>query len=132
MSLDIGVGNGSSLIPVQDEPSLSLENDGYYWFLHPLFERLAMETGQYIDLYGGASFAGESLAALERTLAEARRLVAPQPERWSVHIGSQVSPERRELYCAVEREALSALLDRWGVIIERAKLRGRPVVCCGD
>ena len=56
MALDLGVGNGVSLIPQQGEPSLWLNSDGYYWFLHPLIEKLASETGQYIDLYGDASF----------------------------------------------------------------------------
>jgi hypothetical protein len=132
MALDIGVGDGSSLIPVQGEPSLFLEDDGYYWFLHPLFERLAVETGEYIDLYGDASFAGESLAALERALAEARRLVGSQPEEWSVHVGTPLSPKHRKLYRRVEREAMLALLDRWDVVIERARQLGRPVVCFGD
>jgi hypothetical protein len=132
MALDIGVGDGCSLIPVQGEPSLFLEDDGYYWFLHPLFERLAVETGQYIDLYGDGSFAGEKLAALERVLAEARQFVRSQPEAWSVHVGTQVSPERRELYRPVERQAMLALLDRWDVAIERARQLGRPIVCFGD
>ena len=45
MSLDIGVGDGSSIVPLQSEPLLCLENAGPYWFLHPLFERLCQETG---------------------------------------------------------------------------------------
>ncbi len=132
MSLNIGVGDGSSVMPVQGEPSLFLQSDGYYWFLHPLFERLAAETGQHIDLYGDASFAGESLVALERALAEARRLVNSQPEEWSVHVGTQVSPEYRDLYRPVERKAMLALLDRWEIVIERARQLGQPVVCFGD
>jgi hypothetical protein len=50
MALDIGIGNGTSLSPVNGELSISLDNDGYYWFLHPLFEDLRAATGQYIDL----------------------------------------------------------------------------------
>jgi hypothetical protein len=52
MALDIGVGDGSSLIPVQGEPSLWLEDDAPYWFLDPLFDRLRVKTGQYLDLCG--------------------------------------------------------------------------------
>jgi len=37
-----------------------------YWFMHTLFEKLAAETGQYIDLYGSASFAGARLTALNQ------------------------------------------------------------------
>lgn len=132
MAVDIGVGDGSSLAPASDEPWLCLNDDGYYWFLHPLFERLHAETGQYIDLYGDASFAGERLAALERTLAEARRLVEARPETWSVHVGTEVRPWHRELYRPVEREAMLELLDRWAAVVARARQLGRPVVCFGD
>src|SRR5262245_12558750 len=111
----IGVGDGSSLTPVPGEPSLILEDDGYYSFLHPWFERLAAETGQYIDLYGDASFAGETLAALERVLAEARHSARSQLQKWSVHVGTQMYPDPRELYGTVERQAMLALLDRWDI-----------------
>jgi hypothetical protein len=132
MSLDIGVGDGSSFIPAQGEPSLSLDDDGYYWFLHPLFERLRTDTGQYIDLYGDAHFDGECRAALERVLAEARRLAGSQPEEWQVHVGTQLMPEHKELFQRVERETMLKLLDRWDNIVQRAKRLSRPVVCLGD
>jgi hypothetical protein len=132
MALDIGVGDGSSMTPDLGEPSLSLNDDGYYWFLHPLWERLQSETGQYIDMYGEASFADEELAALGRVLAEARRLVEAQPRAWSVHVGFQPSPEHRESYCQVQRDAMLALLDRWSAVVARARHLGRPVVCLGD
>ena len=32
MALDIGVGDGSSQFPAQGEPSLYLDDDGYYWY----------------------------------------------------------------------------------------------------
>ena len=66
MSLAIGIRDSSSLMPLASEPFLDLDNDGYYWFLSPLFGQLWTETGKYIDFYGHAAFEGESLAALER------------------------------------------------------------------
>jgi hypothetical protein len=132
MALDIGLDDGLSMGPCPSEPSLSLDDDGYYWFLHPLWERLRSETGQYIDLYGYASFASEDLAAVDRVLAEARQLVEAQSETWQVHLGTQTSPEHRELYCQVQREAMLSMLDRWAVIIARARQLGRPVICIGD
>src|SRR5262249_46078044 len=45
MALDSGIGDGSSLIPIQGEPLVQLDNDAPYWFLHPLFESLREETG---------------------------------------------------------------------------------------
>jgi hypothetical protein len=132
MAVDIGVGDDSSTTLDPGEPSLSLDYDGYYCFLRPLWERLRSETGQYIDLYGDASFAGEELAALGRALTEARRLVEAQPKAWSVHIGTQMSPEHRELCCQVQKVAMLALLDRLAAVVARARHLGRSVVCLGD
>jgi hypothetical protein len=132
MALDLGIGDGVSLIPVQSEPSLWLNSDGYYWFLHPLLEKLQSETGQYIDLYGDASFSGSTLSALERMVAEARKLVGAQPATWQVHTGTQLSPEHKELYAAVDKDRFLALLDKWQQIIARAREIGKPVVCFGD
>jgi hypothetical protein len=150
MALDIGIGDGTSLIPVQGEPSLYLEDDGYYWFLHPLFDRLQGETGQYIDLYGDASFDGAALASLERMLAEGRELVESQRDRWQVHVGTQIIPtdkalfkaagskmvgqweREKELYKPVQRSAFLELIARWQRVVDRAKELGRPVVCFGD
>jgi hypothetical protein len=132
MALDVGIGDGVSLIPQQGEPCLWLNSDGYYWFLHPLFEKLQSETGQYIDLYGDASFTGACLSALERMVAEAMGLVQAQPAAWQVHTGTQIRPEHKELYAAVEKDRFLALLHKWQQIIERAREIGMPVVCFGD
>lgn len=150
MALDVGIGDGKSLIPVQNEPSLFLEDDGYYWFLHPLFERLRTETGQYIDLYGDASFGEANLSALEQVLKEARALVESQPVAWEVHVGTQIIPKGKdlfkvvgaeivgnwenvqEIYKGVERNQFSELISQWQMITARARVLGRPVVCFGD
>ena len=132
MALDLGIGDGTSRLPVQGEPSLAFRSDGYYWFLHPLFEQLRIETGQYIDLYGDALFSGESLDALERMVAEAKRLVASQPDTWRVHIGTQTSPKQKELYDEVEKGRFLELLDQWQRILARARESGWPVICFGD
>lgn len=132
MALDIGIGDGASFIPQQGEPSLQLDNDGYYWSLHPLIEKLHEETGQYIDLYGDASFSGASLPALEQMIAEAEKTVQTQPASWQVHIGTQMRPERKELYEVVHKDQFMTLLQKWRQIVARAKELGKPVVCFGD
>ena len=131
MSLDIGIGNGISLIPVSGEPSFRLEG-GIYWFLHPLLERLATETGQYIDLYGDASFTDAALVELKRMLAEARDLAAAQPHSWLWFVGLQTAPVRKELFKTVERAEVFATLDCWDKVVRRAEELGQPVVCFGD
>ena len=129
--LDIGIGEPGRP-PLPTEPSLGLDNDGYYWFLYPLIESLTACTGQWIDLYGDAKFAGDDLLALGRMLTEARRRVDAQPETWEVHIGTQTHPVVRELFSTVHRDEFMKLFDRWERVIERAKETGRSVVCFGD
>jgi len=132
MSLDIGVGDGSSPVPIRGEPSLCLEDDALYWFLHPLFEQLQAETGQYIDLYGNASFANDKLDALKRMLAQARTQAESQPDTWEVHVGTQLLPVRREVWNSLTRETLLELIARWERVVARAEELRRPVVCFGD
>jgi hypothetical protein len=132
MTLAIGVGDGCSLVPDPGQPSLWLEDDAAYWFLHPLFERLAAQTGQHIDRYGDATFAGRQLAALKGMLAEARRLAESRPDSWEVHVGGQVSPVRQELYKPLDRERVLKLLAQWERVVEWAEQLGRPVVCFRD
>jgi hypothetical protein len=127
MALDIGVG-GKTLYLDDDEPGLALEDDGYYWFLYPLFVELQKATGELIDLYDGATFQGGQLAALGRTLSAARSLVASQPAAWQVNVSVPESP----VYKTVNRDQFMALLDRFDHIVARAKALGRPVVCLGD
>ena len=59
--LDIGVGDEIHQPSDPNEPFLAFGDDGYYWFLYPMFESLFAETGQFIDLYGYALFAGADL-----------------------------------------------------------------------
>ena len=141
MPLDIGIGDGTSLAPLRDQPSFSLDDDGYYWYLHPLLEELAASTGQYIDLYGDASFSGQQLGAVKKMLAKAKRLVASQPACWEVCIGQQLIPRQKNsrsrprlkpVMATVEKAHFLDLLSRWNAVIARAKELGHPLVCFGD
>ena len=132
MSLDIGIGKSSTSGFVKGEPLLSLDDDGYYWFLHPFFERLAADTGQYIDLYDHASFSEQDVVALEQMLLTVRAHVESQPQTWEVSIGTQVTPDIKEVYETVQRKQLLKLITRFQQVVTRAKELGRPVVCLGD
>jgi len=126
MALDIGIDVGSSLIRAQGETWLRMENAAPSWFLHPLFEKLRAETGQYIDLYASATFADEQLAALKKMLAEA------QPDCWEVQVGVQLAPVRRDLREPLDRGTVLDLIAAWERVVARAEELGRPVVCLGD
>ncbi|MGI8978450.1 MAG: hypothetical protein ACR2FY_04430 [Pirellulaceae bacterium] len=130
----ISIGDNASFCrPSQEENWLSLESDGYYWFLDPLFKTtLLQDTGQCIDLYGHAVFEGENLRTLRRFLAQARAIVQSQPETWDVHTGTQVTPVYKEFYSPVERERFLELIAEWERIVRRAQRKKRRVVCFGD
>jgi hypothetical protein len=114
------------------------ENSGYYWFLRPLLEQLAEKTGQMIDLYEDAEFRGDELPVLRQTLVEARRLVADQPVRWSVYVGTSSMPNATppvppwEVFKEVERSKFIKVLDTLIAIVDRAISAGVAVVCRGD
>jgi len=141
MSLDVGIRHDlHSYSFIQNEPTLSLEDDGYYWFLYPLFVELSKETGQLIDLYDGAHFQAETLDALERTLSMAMTLVESQPASWRVQVAlSGVASGARYsiagsygLYEQVEKSQFINLLAQFQRILARARELGLPVVCHGD
>src|SRR3954447_16331769 len=108
------------------------DTGGYYWFLHPLFHRLAEKTGQYIDLYGNAEFRGDDLLLLRQTLVEARQWVEAQPERWSVHVGTASMPNATppvppwEVFKEVERSKFLDVLDTLRAIVDHASSAGIP------
>jgi hypothetical protein len=92
-------------------------------------------------LYGDASFSGEHLVALDEMLENARRLVDMQPVTWSVCIGTELTPRRKnarsrrrpkKLMALVEKLRLVSELGKWERIVERARELNRPVVCFGD
>ncbi len=132
MSLDIGVRKGKSWGLIQGEPWLCLDDDGYYWFLYPYIERLRAVTGQYIDLYDHASFSEQDVVALEQMLLTVRAHVESQPHTWEVSIGTQVTPDIKEVYETVQRKQFLKLITRFQQVVTRAKELGRPVVCLGD
>jgi hypothetical protein len=130
--LDIGIGDERGKPPDAAEPGLALDDDGYYWFLHPLFEQLHAESGQYIDLYGDASFSGPGLDALERMLTRARRLIEAQPDTWRVRTATQLAPVRCDIHKPVKRKEFMRLIGLWEQVVDRARATGRAVLCFGD
>src|SRR5829696_9132664 len=96
MSLDIGLAGDRPTAPFATAgPVVTFDDDedgGYYWFLYPFFDRLARETGQFIDLYGVAEFRGDDLDALRQVVRDARLDAAARPDRWLVHVGTTTMP----------------------------------------
>ena len=137
MGLDIGIGDGASLVPSQDEPRLTLdEEEGYYWHMRPVFERVARLTGQQIDMCTDASFFGTALDRLATELAVFRDEIQSEPLTWQVHMYSTISRKSKQRliarYRTVERAAFLAKVNQLEWIIARSRRLSRPVVFCGD
>lgn len=117
----IGLGYAENCPPSGAWPVIELDyNGGYLLVLAPFFRQVGGKTGQPIDAYAYAAFAGDDLDELERMVAEARTLVATQPEQWVVQ------------RCPVNRAEFLDLLARWDELIAIARRTERPLVCWGD
>jgi hypothetical protein len=112
--------------------TLSLRDDGYYWFLHPLFERLRDESGKYLDLYGDAVFTRDDYPRLRRLLDEADRIAQGQPRSWEVHVGTELRPTRKEIYRVVERENLLGIISTFRRMVDVAERLCGVIECIGD
>ena len=135
MALDVYVQ------PTADMPRISddyehicsfIDNEGYYWFLYPLFEKLKEETGEYIDLCGAAIFGGNGLDALARTVNTARKRVAEQPEVWEVVTGIITEPVHEEIRLTVNKQQMVMLLDKLEDAVDHAKATRSYVTFWGD
>jgi hypothetical protein len=131
MALDIRIRSGKAA-PPNAELQIALNNDGYYWFLHPFFERLRDQCGKYVDLYGDALFTSDDYPRLRRLLDEARAMAEAQPATWNVPIRTQVRPVRKELYAAVRRDQLLRLIETIRNMVETAHLLDGQLECLGD
>ena len=121
MGLDIGISEKETVIyPQRDEPIVTLEDNGYFWFLYPFFEELAAETGKWIDLYEAPVFVGQELKALKGTISMARGLIRKKPNTWKVENFS------------VEKKEFLILLRKISQIIDLAIKTKRCVTFFGD
>jgi hypothetical protein len=139
MSLTVGLAKDDSYPPKFDGPVFDFDpkNEGYYWFLYPLFEALAGRTGQMIDLYGYAIFGPAQLDGLERMIADARLRVATMPDSWDVEIGTSLGSNLHPtpptpIYSSVDRWTFADLFGQFESLIAEARRTLRPIVCWGD
>ena len=130
MSLDIRIRTDRP--DHQEGLEISFDNDGYYWFFHPLFERLRDETGKYIDLYGDATFSRDDYPRLLHLLDEADVIARRQPKTWEVHVGTQVRPTRKELYRTVHRDHVLKIITTLRNMVDAADKLGGHLECIGD
>ncbi len=130
MSLDIRIRTAQ---PHSDAGlQVALQDDGYYWFLYPLFERLGEECGKILDLYGGGLFTRDDFPRLRQMLDEAQAMAERQPESWQVHVGTELQPTPRELYKTVQRARFLELITTLRTMVDTADRLGGALECIGD
>ena len=132
MSLDLGLADG----PHARHPgsSVSFDNDAYYWFCFPFFEKLHERTGEIIDLYDGASFGGDQLACFASTVADLRVAASALPEVSEVCIGHRISRDAppEPVLAWLNRANLLRLLDGLDALVAEAQREEKWIVCVGD
>jgi hypothetical protein len=133
VSLDIGLADEKTTQPYP-VMSLAFDDDGYYWFCHPFFEELSERTGEMIDLYGGAWFAGPGLDELAATLSALEARVADAPKEWQVIVGYALAGDApsKPLTSTVSRERLLGLLSRFQALVREARAGSKWIACLGD
>jgi hypothetical protein len=136
MSLDIGLANAKTVSPY---PSMKFcfDDDGYYWFCYPFFEELRDLTGEMIDLYDGAWFAGTQLDDLIVTLERIRAKADESPDEWQVRVGQSLGSHQKPtapapIFSNVKRERLLGLLGQFEELAREAQRSTRWVACLGD
>ena len=93
MALDVGLNTKGEV-----KIFFSFDDDGYYWFLYPLIEKLERRVGIRIDLYDDATFDQGNINQLESLVKEAKEMLEGMPDNWQVHCGTQTYPEVKEIY----------------------------------
>jgi hypothetical protein len=132
MSLLITATKNKSRQDLQIESSLHLNDDGYYWFLHPAFIEIKESTGQMIDLYSEAVFGSSSLPLLREFVARVEDSIRGRPDHWQVSVGHQLQPEIKEMLDEISKPKLIELLKRFIEIIDFAVANDENVICIGD
>lgn len=117
---------------LEKKACLWFNDDGYYWFLAPAFERVYQQTGRRIDLYGDAVFSGDDLLVLRSAIHETISQVKNRPEAWMVQIGTQIQPKTEQIYAQVNRATCLELLDHFDRMIQRAIQARESLICTGD
>jgi hypothetical protein len=117
-----------SLDPSSDS-GVCLEDDGYYWFLYPYFERVSAVTGQMVDPYGDAVFTTDDLTTLMRELEGASAEAGVWGEDRDVRVGWR---GEQQVFEKVSKDRLRGLIGELIAIVTAARETSARVVCVGD
>ncbi|MEJ2158279.1 MAG: hypothetical protein P8X96_23380 [Desulfobacteraceae bacterium] len=127
MAIDISIEGGKGA-----NHQMSLDDDGYYWYLHPLFVELRDRTGIYIDLYGDATFNRGNIAQFELLINKANDLLKKEPDKWKVKTGVQTHPVKKAIFQEVTKKTFENKLKTLSAMVKVVKNSTAKLVFFGD
>lgn len=136
MSVSLYLADQANLqTPCREISPVTLNDDGYYWFLYRYFESANLERhkGELIDLYGGGVIEGYQLHRLRTELEQAMQDVAHKPDSWQVLVGWQgecVSAVTEDWRKVEKLEVLHLITSLLALISSSSATR--KLVCDGD
>ena len=116
-------------------PSITFDDDGYYWFLYPYFETANLNRRfELVDLYGNSEIDGYQLERLRDELLEARLDVEKRADTWKVLVGWTGTTKSRttEIWRSVYRTEFLDRIDHLLRLVDAARVGGRKLVVVGD
>jgi hypothetical protein len=111
---------------------MSLDDDGYYWYLHPLFEELRDRTGIYIDLYGDATFHRGNVSQLESLIIKANAFLKKEPDKWKVQTSVQTHPVKKAIFQEVSKKTFKIKLKTLSDMVKEFKSSSAKLLFIGD
>jgi hypothetical protein len=127
LAIDISIEGGEGA-----NYQMSFDDDGYYWYLHPMFEELRDRTGIYIDLYGDATFNRGNISQLESLINKANDLLKKEPDEWKVQTGFQTHPSKKAIFQKVTKKTFENKLKTLSAMVEAVKNSTAKLVLFGD
>jgi hypothetical protein len=112
--------------------AVRLDDDGYYWFLYPLFEQVYAQTGKRIELHGRAEFNAAQLSILQAAIQQGREFVQQLPETWSVPSHLRRGSTSEPLRMTVSKQQFLSLFEQFDHLITQAIAQQEHIVCIGD
>ncbi|MEM9915909.1 MAG: hypothetical protein AAF911_13190 [Planctomycetota bacterium] len=132
MGLNIGLAKKPNGAIIETEPSLCLEDDGYFAFIDEHIGDKFIKSDQRLDPYGDAMYVGTQVKDLQKRIQSIHSDASRQPEEWSQKVGDQIYPERKEIRQTLERQILLDLLNIFLNVIDRSIETNLTIVCYGD
>jgi len=128
MSLTMGVGDNFKSMDVR----LAFEPEVFFWVMSPELEKLHEVTGKLVTTYDDAIFKTQELVHLDSVVRGVENRIQNLPRTWQEHVGTQLKPEKKELYQTVHKHEFVGFLNKFKAVVTEAKESNMAVLFYGD